>query len=58
MYQDLHELLMNSSSTRQYFMKLPVSVQMTLHQQNDDIRTANELHQYVDRMTKIQGYTS
>lgn len=55
MYQDLHELLMSSDVTRQFFMKLPVHVQMTVHQQNDQIRTAEELHQYVDHMTKVNG---
>lgn len=55
MYQDLHDLLMNSDSTRQYFMKLPVRVQMTVHQQNDEIKTAEELHKYVDHMTKVNG---
>lgn len=55
MYRDLHELLMNSYSTRQYFINLPVNVQMTVHQQNDQIKTAEELHQYVNHMTKING---
>ena len=55
MYRDLHELLMSSDSTRQFFMKLPVNVQLTVHRQNDEIRTPEELRQYVDRMTKIHG---
>lgn len=55
MYQDLHELLMSSDSTRRYFMKLPVNVQMTVHRRNDEIRTAEALHRYVDHMTKIDG---
>lgn len=55
MYRDLHELLMCSDSTRQYFMKLPVNVQLTVHRQNDEIKTAEDLHQYVDHMTKIHG---
>mgnify|MGYP006875884232 CR=1 FL=1 len=55
MYQDLHELLMGSDSTRRYFMRLPVRVQMTVHRQNDEIRTSEELHRYVDHMTKVCG---
>lgn len=55
MYQDLHELLMSSDSTRRYFMKLPVSVQLTVHRQNNEIHTAEALHRYVDHMTKING---
>lgn len=50
--QDLHELLMDSDSTRQYFMSLPVRVQLTVHKQNDKIKTTEELHRYVDFLTK------
>lgn len=55
MYQDLHDLLVNSDSTRLYFMKLPVCVQLTAHKQNEEIKTAEELHKYVDHMTKGSG---
>ncbi len=55
MYQDLHDLLMHSDSTRQYFMALPVRVQLTVHQQNEEIKTAEALHKYVDHMTKISS---
>ena len=55
MYQDLHDLLMNSDSTRQYFMKLPVNLQLTVHKQNEEIKTAEELHKYVDHMMKMDG---
>lgn len=55
LYQDLHELLMQSDSTREYFMKLPVRVQMTAHRMNDEIRTPEELHRAIDHMTKIHG---
>jgi len=53
MYEDLHALLIDSDSCREYFMKLPVYVQLTVHQRNDEIRTEEELHKYVDLMTKI-----
>ena len=39
-YANLHELIMHSSSTRRYFLSLPVSVQMQLHEQGDYIRSA------------------
>ena len=52
MYENLHALLMDSDSCRQYFLKLPVRVQMTVHRNNDEIRTAEELHKYVDFLTK------
>ncbi|WBY64504.1 MAG: hypothetical protein ACFWUD_03570 [Thermocaproicibacter melissae] len=53
MYRDLHEMLMLNDNTRQYFMKLPVRVQMTAHDMNDEIHTEEELHHLIDRMTKI-----
>ena len=43
-YDNLHDLLMASSSTRQYFLSLPVKLQLSLHQHNDYIHTAQELH--------------
>ena len=52
MSQDLHELLMSSDTVRQYFMKLPVRVQLTVHQRNDEIKSSEELHRYVDFLTK------
>lgn len=52
MYDDLHDLLMSSDSVRQYFLKLPVRVQMTVHQRNDEIKSPEELHRYVDLLTK------
>lgn len=54
LYQDLHELLMNSSSTLRYFANLPVPVQMEAHRRNDFIRTAEQLHRYVDSMAGLQ----
>lgn len=53
MYEDLHALLINNDSCREYFMKLPVHVQLTVHQRNDEIRSEKDLHKYVDLMTKI-----
>ena len=53
LYQDLHELLLHSYTTREYFVNLPVRVQLTAHQMNDEIRTAEQLHRVIDRMTKI-----
>ena len=51
--QNLHELLNKSSSTRKYFLSLPVEVQMDVHQFNDTIKTAEQLHRYVDTANKI-----
>lgn len=44
--RNLHELLIQSSSTRAYFLTLPVSRQMALHRQSEHIRTAQELRLY------------
>lgn len=52
MYEDLHDLLMSSDTVRQYFMKLPVRVQMTVHRRNEEIKTPDELRRYVDFLTK------
>lgn len=53
MYENLHELLMCNDKERQYFLKLPVNVQLTIHQRNDEIKTVAELHRYADLITKI-----
>ena len=45
---DLHDLIRRSSSTRRYFLSLPVGMQMDLHEKNAHIRTAEELHRFVD----------
>lgn len=47
-YNNLKELLFHSSSTRRYFLSLPVSTQLALHKQDAFIHTAAELHFYAD----------
>lgn len=44
-YADLHDLIFHSSSSRRYFLSLPVEMQMSLHQYNDCIHTATGLHE-------------
>ena len=46
-YDNLHDLIYNSSSTRKYFLSLPVEMQMSLHKHSDYIHTSHELHQMV-----------
>ena len=36
-YQNLHELIQRSSSSREYFLSLPVDTQLRLHVLNDYI---------------------
>lgn len=43
LYNDLHELINGSASTRAYFMSLPVPLQMKLHGYNDNIHSACQL---------------
>ncbi len=47
-YQNLSELLSRSSSTRKYFISLPVMMQMLLHKEHNDINTAAKLRWTVD----------
>ncbi|BCI60349.1 hypothetical protein BN3661_00061 [Eubacteriaceae bacterium CHKCI005] len=51
-YKNLHSLIQKSRSSRSYFLSLPVPLQMQLHQQNDFIHTADDLHrqtEYIQR---------
>lgn len=54
MYNDLSTLLCGSSSTRAYFISLPVWLQVVLHQKHNYIRTAAELHRIADILLKQQ----
>lgn len=51
-YDNLNELVKNSSSTRKYFLSLPVDMQISLHEHNDYIHTAQELRNYVFAIEK------
>lgn len=53
-YNNLHALIQGSSSTRNYFLSLPVAVQIILHEQNDYIHTAEELHTHAENIMKYQ----
>lgn len=46
-YNNLHDMINSSSSTRRYFLSLPVEMQISLHKHNDYIHTAEELHRKV-----------
>lgn len=49
---DLHELLEKSSSTREYFLNLPVDLQLQLHACNDFIQTSQKLHLIANVLSK------
>lgn len=52
MAKNLADLLKNSSSTRRYFISLPVWLQVILHEEHDNIRTAAQLHLTADILLK------
>lgn len=51
-YENLNQLIRKSSSSRRYFLSLPVSMQLKLHENNDYIHTADELHRCTDAILK------
>lgn len=53
-YNNLHELISHSNSSRKYFLSLPVAQQMSLHQYNDYIHSAAELREYARNVEKYE----
>ena len=53
-YQDLHELVDRSSSSRRYFLSLPVSTQLSISEFGEWIRSAAELHAHVERLERYE----
>ena len=53
-YENLNQLVHESSSSRSFFLSLPVSMQMKLHEHNDCIHTADELHLHTDALLKYE----
>lgn len=53
-YENLNQLIRESSSSRRYFLSLPVSMQVKLHEHNDYIHTADELHRRKDAILKYE----
>lgn len=53
-YENLNQLVRESSSSRRYFLSLPVSMQLKLHEHNDYIHTADELHRRTDAILKYE----
>lgn len=51
-YQNLQDLINGSQSSRDYFLSLPVALQLSLHGYNESIRTAADLHRYTDMVRK------
>lgn len=51
-YSNLKELISHSSSSRKYFLSLPSALQHKLHEQNNSIHTAADLHQRAGLLQK------
>ncbi len=51
-YNNLHELIGKSMSSRRYFLSLPVEKQMRLHECDELIHSAAELHSFADIIVK------
>lgn len=49
-YENLNHLVRESSSSRRYFLSLPVETQIELHEHNAYIHTAAELHRRVNAL--------
>lgn len=56
-YNNLQDLIRNSRSTRKYFLTLSVPMQMELHNHNEYIHSAQQLHRRVDLIEKQHHYT-
>ena len=52
LYKSLHDLINLSSSSRKYFLSLSVDMQLQLHQYNEIIHSAHDLHKLVDNIPK------
>lgn len=51
-YNNLQDLISHSSSSRRYFLSLPVSLQLALHAHGEYICTATDLHLRADMLEK------
>lgn len=52
-YKNLHELIFSSTSSRNYFLSLPVDMQLKLHEHGDYIHTAAQLHRRAEQIESL-----
>lgn len=61
-YDNLQSLIKNSSSSRKYFLSLPIDIQLELHKHNEYIHCAQQLHCLSDSIgnmnQKLKNITS
>ena len=55
-YRNLQELISGSTSSRAYFLSLPVDMQMSLHEYGDYIYSAEELHRAVKGIADVSRH--
>lgn len=53
-YKNLNDLIASSSGSRKYFLSLPTSVQLELHEQNDYIHSLYDLHSNAEYISKSE----
>ncbi len=53
-YSNLNALIKNSKSSREFFLSLPVNMQMQLHEHSPYIHSAAELHNTVYTIQNAQ----
>ena len=51
-YENLHDLIHASNSSRKYFLSLPVDMQMALHTMDQSIHSAADLHLQASMLEK------
>lgn len=57
-YRDLRELILNSRSSRTFFLSLPAETQCRLHEYNDFVHSAADLHSAVDALRTFDRQTA
>ncbi len=57
-YQNLHDLIDNSSSSRTFFLNLPVDIQLRLHEYGKYIFSAEGLHKAARDISQIKHLES
>lgn len=55
-YENLQELIAHSSSSRSFFLSLPVALQLLLHEHSSAIHTAADLHLRADQLQKMPRF--
>ena len=55
-YKNLDDLIYASSSSRRFFLSLPVKTQMALHSQSEFIKTAQTLHRNAYALENYQHH--